>query len=409
MIWLVTAALAQDSLFDGPKNDCRSDGRPIVGTAGVANTLEAYQTTASTYSASSYLEQRVFPRLAADEDGKGGVAAMEANWVYGVSRVPMINDVSADGCPVDYLVAARSVDLYAYNAGGAFHYGRFGAFYGASVIFGYPAELTYLRAYQSFGSLALGPAFLGGALFGSYGTSAGASAYAQDLVAGMVVDADLVDLRAGYTRSRGWYASARERTFGLFGSLVLRDGLSLVGQLKAGADRVKYPDAVRRKVGTTSAFARILPLSVPTEDETGQQRQLDLTTGHLEQESLFGVADVRLAYAVRPVAQLHQASIAIHDRGYHEAANAEDSDDLGDKDRMLYAEAGVVTLPPMYYDGLPGGTFVHGRFDAVFPIRDGDEAVAYGSFGLQINDPEFVSLYPFATNAVAFRASVQGF
>ena len=45
-------------------------------------------------------------------------------------------------------------------------------------------------------------------------------------------------------------------------------------------------------------------------EEDGERKQLDLTTGHLEQEDLFGVLDLRAAYAIRPTAQLHEASVA---------------------------------------------------------------------------------------------------
>lgn len=400
IVWLAVTAQAQ--WFDDPRNDCRaSSSMPIAGTAGFANTMEALRTNASTYSASNFLEKHALRRIALDREAKNaGVALLEANFIYGVTRVPVYQeDASHGGCPAEYLIGTRAVDMYAYNGGGAFRSGRFGAFYSASVTLGYPAELAYLRAYQSTATLMFAPMMLGGALFGSWQTSAGASVYAQDLVVGALFDAEVADLRAGYTQSRGWYASVQDHWIGLFGSVVLRDGLHVVGQFRGGAERVKVPKA--DKVGRTSAFARILPLTEEPEGEGDEQ--INLTTGHLEQEGIGGVLDLRAAYAIRPTAQLHEASVAIHDPEYYAMMDGEPSSRL----RHYYFEAGFVTLPPQYYYGIEGGPKIHLRGEISFTPQFEDGKVR-GSFGFMFNDPEQTALYPFAVNALSGRAQLQG-
>jgi hypothetical protein len=312
--------------------------------------------------------------------------------------------VSFDGCPADFLISARSVDMYAYNGGGAYRNGRIGVFYAAAVTFSYPAELTYLRAYQTVGSLYLGPMFLGSAMFGSLQTAAGASGYAQDAIVGAVFDAEVADLRAGYTHSRGWYASVQDHWIGLFGSIVLRDGFRLVGQFRGGAERVQSPRAVREKVGATSLFARILPLTEPVEGLPGERaRQIDLTTGHLEQEGLFGMLDLRGAYAIRPTAQVHEASVALHDREYYLVEDGE----TPTLERHFYLEAGFVTLPALYYYGIEGGTKLHLRGEVSFTPQM-DDSQLQGGFALLFNDPEQTALYPFATDSVTFKANLKG-
>jgi hypothetical protein len=399
--WIAATASAQ--WFDDPRNDCSaSSGLPIAGTAGFDNTMQALRTNASTYSASNFLEKHALRRIAMapSEQKEVGVAMFEANFIYGVTRIPVFQeDASYGGCPAEYLIATRAVDLYAYNGGGAYRNGRLGVFYSASVTLGYPAELAYLRAYQSTATLMLAPMLLGGAMFGSWQTSSGASSYAQDLVLGAIVDAEVADLRAGYTQSRGWYASAQDHWIGLFGSVVLRDGLQLVGQFRGGAERVKVPGA--DKVGATSAFARVLPL---TEENDGERtEQINLTTGHLEQEDIGGWIDLRAAYAIKPVAQLHEASIALHDPEYYAWMDGEPTSKL----RHFYFEAGFVTLPPQYYYGVQGGPKLHLRGEMAFTpqVKDGR---LQGSFGFMYNDPEQTALYPFAVDALSGRAQLQG-
>lgn len=412
---LTLLAFADDSLFDNPKNQCSvDDSFPIAGTAGARNTLTALRTNAQTYSASAFAERHALRRIALSEAEQEGVAVAEFNASLGVARVPVYQDDALYGeCPAEYVLGTRPVDVYAYNFGIAWRKGRIGAFYASSITLGYPGELAYLRAYQTFGSVVMLPALAPLVpLTGSFQKSTGASSYAQDFVAGVMVDAGLAHVRAGYTQSRGWYLSANDKVLGLFGSVVLRDGFSVVGQFRGGLERVKLPAAVEEKIGRPSAFARLLPLTeaIAVRDAagevTGKGQQVDLFTGHLEQEGIAGVLDLRGAYAVKPVARLHEASVALHARDFYALEDATAAP-VSQSVLKPYVELGVVNVPDQYYLGLEGGMHVHLRGELLvqLPSREGAQAVSVMAL---FNDPEQVALYPFSLNRLSLRAQYRG-
>lgn len=400
--WVATASA---QFFSSPKNQCSvDDAFPIAGTSGFDNALLALRTNAATYSASSFAEKHALRSIALGERGTDvGVVQMEANLHWGVTRVPVYQEDATYGeCPAEYVLGTRPVDMYAYNLGLAFRWHRVGAFYASSVTLGYPAELAYLRMYQTMGSLVTVP-FMSVAvpLTGSFQTQTGASAYAQDFVAGVLVDLEVADLRAGYTQSRGWYLSGQDRYVGAFGSLVLRDGFTLVGQARGGLERTPLPEAVEKVVGRPSIFARSLPLTEPTDtpDTPDDQRtQLSLLTGHVAEEGLFRRVDVRFSYAFAPVVQVNDAAVAVHDPEWYVAG------DGGTPSARIhwYGEAGIVGVPPQYYYGLPGATLIQAR--AVVQGQLGEEGT--GVVTLMFNDPEQVALYPFARNSLAVRLQV---
>ncbi len=403
MIALLAAAASGQDMFDDPRNECSADdAEPIVGASGFTNTLAALRTNAATYSASNFAEKHGLRRMALDPETKGVVLG-EANIAFGVTQVPVFQtDAMTGSCPAEFVLAKRAVDIYAYNLGFAGRWGPIGAFYASSVTLGYPAELTYLRMYQTFGTLMTAP-FMTGLmpLVGSWQTESGASAYAQDFVAGVIVDAEVAHLRGGYTQSRGWYLSGQDKYLGLFGSVVLRDGLQLVGQFRGGLERVKVPGS--SKVGRPSAFARILPLTEEGDQGDGETGQIDLTTGHLEHEGLMGVLDLRGAYAIKPVAQLHEASIALHDPTWYATEDGEDPA----VDQHVYGEAGFVTTPTQYYYGMPGGTYLHLRGEYQQTLYAEGEPLGAVHVIVMFNDPEQTALYPFSVNTLSIRAQVK--
>lgn len=403
MIALVAAAVAAPL----GKNQCTvDDAYPIAGTSSFANALSALRTNAQTWSAAAFAEQHQLRRLTladrddAGDDGVIGFAAAQANLQPGVTRVAVYQEDATYGeCPAAYVLGTRPVDLYAYNVGLAFRWKRVGAFYSSAVTLGYPAELAYIRAYQTFGALTVGPMLTAMVpLTGSWSTQVGTSAYAQDFVAGVIVDAEVGDLRAGYTQSRGWYASAQDRWVGFFGSVVARDRFTRLGQARAGLLRAALPDAVASKVGRPSVFAQVLPLTEALVDGDAST-QIDLTTGNLAQEGIGGFVDVRVAYAVRPSAQVHDLALAIHDPGWYDLL-----DGVEPQGKLhLYAEAGFVNLPTQYYYGLSGGTVPQGRAELVYADGGGSVRVT-----AMVNDPEQTALYPFSVNTLALRVQGSG-
>lgn len=404
MIALLAASPALAAPPD--KNQCSvDDAFPIAGTASFANALSALRTNAQTWSAASFAETHQLRRLALaeppDDGDVVGVAAAQANIQLGVTRVAVYQeDASYGECPADYVLGTRPVDLYAYNVGFAFRWKRIGAFYSSAVTLGYPGELAYLRAYQTFGALTVGPMLTAMVpLTGSWSTQVGTSAYAQDFVAGVVVDAEVGDLRAGYTQSRGWYASAQDRWIGLFGSVVARDNFSRIGQARAGLVRANVPDKVADVVGRPSVFAQVLPLTeaVVQGGVGAAAEQVDLTTGNLAQEGLGGMVDVRVAYAIRPVAQIHDLAVGLHDRAWYDILDGATPEGKFHG----YAEAGFVNLPPQYYYGLQGGTVFQARAELQYTDGPGT-----ARFTAMFNDPEQTALYPFSVNTLAIR--IQG-
>lgn len=394
VIALVGLAFAQQ---ERGKNQCSvDDAFPIAGTAGFSNALSALRTNASTWNASTFAERHALRRLAQlPPDGLTSVVAAQTNLQLGVTRVPVFQeDASYGECPAAYVLGTRPVDLYAYNVGLAFRYGRVGAFYSSSITFGYLGELAYLRAYQTVGSMTVVPIMtLLVPLTGSWQTQLGASAYAQDFVAGAVVDLELADLRVGYTQSRGWYASAQDRGLGLFASVVARDGFQRVGQARAGLERAALPEDVADVIGRPSVFAQLLPL---TEAIGPGGEQVDLTTGNLAQEGIAGLFDVRFAYALRPVTQVHHFAFGVHDRGWF--TDADGATDLPSGELALHGgvSAGFVNLPTQYYYGLSGGTVLQARAELQLASQGGGARVA-----LLWNDPEQTALYPFSVNTLA--------
>lgn len=397
---LLLAALAGPALA-GNQYDCTNDDSyPIWGTAGYANTLEALRTNAVTYSASAFAERRLFREIAEGDFGENvGAYGYELNLTYGVSRVPVYSEDAVWGdCPTEYVLATRPVDLQAQDIGVAYRWKNVGAFYAASVAFGNSAQDPYSRVMlwsmaapiYSIVPLAFAP------ITGSWQSGTGASAFAQDWVFGAMGDYKGVYGRLGYTNSRGFYGHFEERRSGAFVGFVFKDGFRLLGQGAAGFQRFKgWPEPV----GKTSAFVRQLPLTEAvdpdtTDDQPGFIEQL--RTGHLYQEDIAGMIDVRLAYAVKPVAEVHEAVLGLHNKGW--AAGG-----VG-----VHVQGGMTTLPPQYYYGLKGGRYVSAR--AGLRYGKGLDEPGGGVFeaNLWFNDPEQTALYPFAVNAVSFRASIQG-
>lgn len=412
MIPLLAALLAPAQAQQASFNQCSNDDAfPIMGSAGFENTLAALRTNAATYSAAAFVENKGLRRIANSDEDLVVVGEFAANLTFGVSRVPVFQeDAAYGGCPVDYILATRPIDLQAYNMGLAFRKGRFGAFYAASVTFGYPGEVAGLRPIQAFGGTMVAPFVLPLLpVMGSFAMQTGASAYAQDFVLGAIVDAEVADIRAGYTQSRGWYASALQPHSGFFGSLVLRDGLSAVGQLRTGLERVPMPAELETKIGRPSLFARVLPLTdaIPVRNNagepTGESEQQNLVSGHAELEGIAEVIDVRAAYAVQPVADLREASVAFHARNFYALGDA-----TGEVPGQLYVEAGFVRLPDQWYYGLEGGTFVQFRAQYGVPFGDPEEGGGSIAGGVQFNDPEQTALYPFARNALTFHLNMSG-
>ena len=312
--WLVAAAFAQ--------NDClSSNAYPVAGTTGYRNAVTALRTNAVTYAATSFAEREVFPIRNAmrDPNAPKAVLVYEFNNLFNAAKTPMMS--FDEDCPVDRRFATHPVDLIGANLGGVFRYKRVGAYYAAGFTVGAPSSRDKFQRYA--GAIAGYPAasappLLFAPLLGNQMVLSGDSAMAIDSLGGIVVDAEIAELRAGWTATSGLHVSAADPRFGLYGNAILNDGLSEVGQFEAGARRFEPGKAIGDKVGRTSLFGRGLPLTEASERDGQRFAPEQLLTGHLVQDSIAGVLDVAAAYALAPTPQLFEGRIGVHSKGFHD-------------------------------------------------------------------------------------------
>lgn len=410
--WLAAGALAQTAT-DNVFQCTTDDALPIAGSAGFANALDALRTNAQTYSASSFLERTGLRQVALSDAPSVLTAQMDMNLAFGAARVPVYqDDAGYDGCPAAYRLGERPVDLHAYNLAIAGRKGRFGAFYSASMTMGYLADSIVLRPAQAAGTFVLAPMLLTTApVLGSWQTQQGASAFALDWVGGVVIDAELASIRGGYTRSRGFYLSAQDAKVGaLFGTVVLRDGLRAVGQLRGGVERLPLPAQVEA-IGRPSAFVRVLPLTdlVDPRDAVAEVPAVNLTTGHLEQHDIGSMVDVAFGYAVRPSPQVYNLSIAVHDAAFWDLGDGGSGTGIG-QDRLRFrAEAGFVDILPQSYYGVEGGLAPHLRIEVAsgMPAGFSGKGSRVAATALY-NDPEQTALFPYAVNTLSLHVEIRG-
>ncbi|MCB9779873.1 MAG: hypothetical protein H6742_15010 [Alphaproteobacteria bacterium] len=419
-------ALTSSARAQGIEDCLNDDSYPLAGTSGYANGLDALRINAATYNATAFAERSIFPAAIeamkadekAGEDGDGGMLGAtkqgpfsgwdpggalvyEVNQTYGVARVP-VWQYSPD-CPAEYRVATRPMDLTSANLGAAGRYGRVGFFFSSAIVYGnlgeparsqrialgvvMPVVATYALATTPFS--------------GNSQVIQGSTAWATDFIGGVSADLELVEVRAGYTASSGWYLSAGEQRIGLFGNTVARDGFSRFDQFAAGAKRVKWGELSDKGVGRSTLFARQVPMGEAEVDEGGERVTIadKLLTGHVRQDDIMGRFDIAFGYAFKPTTSVHDVEAAVHSRGFS---------DPGANPVYWRIAAGMVQLPTQHYYGLDGGTFLSVRGEVLAPLQIRDRHAADLAFTLMLNDEEQLAVFPFAYNAVTWRLNVTG-
>jgi len=223
----------------------------------------------------------------------------------------------------------------------------------------------------------------------------GGAAWSIDSIAGLSLDAEFVELRAGWVSSQGVHFSVSETTVGFFGNTVLRDGFSDLSQFAIGAKRVRWGE-VSQWIGRSTLFGRGLPL-VESQPQQQEDQGTDLITTHVEQTEIAERVDVIVSVASQPNAFLHEAQLALHTRGYYDLN--------GDFVPKMLVRGGIVTLPEQWYYAQPGGQYIHFRYEAGFRFPVGGDTSKIGelSMALLVNDAEHLALYPFAVNSAHYR------
>jgi hypothetical protein len=246
---------------------------------------------------------------------------------------------------------------------------------------------------------------------GGWTTQTGASALAMDWIGGARYEGKHAHARLGYAGSRGLYVDLGEDRVGLSVSGVVRGGeLGRFGQLKAGGQRMPLKKLVK-PLGFTSLYLRDLSFGPPVvtsvaEAAIDRGAGLDgllggvgrLRTYHFSQEDLGQYVDLDLAYATRPVKQLHLAALGAHTAEFRATRD-------GAVGTGFLAKAGLVNLPGQPILGVDGGRYFSGRLEG----RGRNEAGTLGGSGsILFNDPELLALYPFATNVSSWNISIEG-
>lgn len=415
----IATAFAQDA------SDCGSGFPAIAGTSGLENARTALTTNRQVYGAAAFAERHLFQARSEDPEASGGVVAYEWNVTHNVARVPVWVDRAASdptACPEELLLATSPLNLMAGTMGGAFRAGRFGGFYAASMTLGQPAHPNAWVDAMTFDMglpFVVLPSLMAAPVAGTgYFTSQGASAVALEWVGGVSADLDAVSLHAGYAGvSRGFYANAAERRLGLYASASLSPGgaldVDVVDLLEGGLDRLDPVQLVGdegspvAKAGVTSAFYRDLPYGAESDAGDGRRTfATRLRTGHLQQDDLFRIVDVRVAYALSPTPLVHEATVGVHNPGFVRRRQTFLEETAGG----FRVAAGMVQLPQLATLGVEGGTYPTLRADIDVDIADalGGSGFFVLRYGMQINDAEQLALYPFARNAVSYRIAVYG-
>lgn len=418
LLWAGPALASDDGFLRPEGTDCDlNGGNPIAGTAGFDNARAALQTNQNTYSATAFAERNLFPaarRKGADEDG--GTFAAQWSFTFNAAQVVSFDD-GAEGngnCPSNYRVQVRPLDMQAGNIGVTGHWGRWGLFYSSSITFGQQAYPNpFLRGMLWLGAapmyagsiVALAP------ISGGWTTQNGASALAMDWIGGGRYEGEHLHARLGYAGSRGLYVDVGEDVVGLSLSGVVRGGeLGRFAQLKVGGQRMPLKKLIK-PLGFTSLYLRDLSFGPPVVESVAAAAVADgegldgllggvgrLRTYHFSQEDLGQYVDLDIAFATRPLSQLHLAALGGHSADFRATRD-------GAVGTGFLAKAGVVNLPGQPILGVDGGSYFSGRLEG----RGRNKAGNLGGGGaILFNDPELLALYPFATNVSSWSFSIEG-
>lgn len=380
---------------------------PVAGTAGFSNGLAAIRTNAQTYSAGNFARDRL----------RGTVfMAMDFRGVFGVARVPSLctqSDSDRLGTvynqPLDVGATNLGLALPILYDSGPLHISAY-PFYASSVTTStmgarlFTTTLPLINLYPATFAPLIGSGISGGSL----------STFAVDWIGGGVFKSDVVSVQAGYTGSRGMYLDVTQEKVAIFFNTALKDGFQLddATYVIAGLQRfdllkLGVPEGNATMAGMTSVFYRRLPQAAEPE-ETGPladaRRKLNrLKTGHLRQEDIAELVDIRAAWQFGEQSQIRELTASIHTNNWHTSRLELDRDVT---DGAFFFRAGMVNLPDQPLFGVEGGPRPHLR--GVYKTASGDgwglELVA------QMNDPDLLDLYPFAYNAfgISMEMSLDG-
>lgn len=223
-----------------------------------------------------------------------------------------------------------------------------------------------------------------------------------DYIVGLdVVSGKFGSIAVGYAGSSGFFSNLTEHHARLFAGAVVDKVAENIDSpfLAGGVQSLDWllGDAAVKALGHTKLFGqRQLQVAPPASDlvqraSEDRPRVGRFSTINLEETEIAGFIDATLRMTVEPKVDLYEATLGAHSSGVG-----------GHLD--LFARAGVVKLPNLWFYGVEGGykPRIEGGvgFGRTLPGRHVIETA------IGVNDAEVLSVFPYAYNAVQFRFRV---
>jgi hypothetical protein len=374
-----------------------TDGAELIqGTARYQVAVDAAQTNAKVFGAVGAFERQILPLLSDPKRGNTSAFAFELSVVKNVVRA--LGNCSLGqrltGCP-DGLVI-HNVTVSAGNL--AINYPiskHVGIFYTSAFVAAYssPDQMDVRDAIAPFYPVmgyAFGPvSFFGKNAYNKF-TGGVLKGTGADAVLGLSVRTPYVTGFGGYTASQGLFGDFTVSDLDAFASAVFGEEFSQLSYLKVGLRDFDYLNnsELARKVGRLNLFGRRLVYNVPSAQ--GALRPglaTPITSGHVEQTSIAGRFDLYFSYRTRPRTELGEARV-------------------GARFGNVLLSGGVVNLPDLWMFGARGGykPALALRYKSDADPQDPPSVVSVEGSVL-LNDPELLTVFPYAYNAVSFKLS----
>lgn len=400
-----TAALAALAVSpDASAQDCTRTGIVTSSTdyAVAATMAGRYMRLAN---AASYADKRLLKALDEAPEKSGGkfVFGVRWDWFFGASDGQAT--LSGNGCPN---IGKVPFDMYSANFGIATGYGPIYGFYASSV--------GVAAAQDNFGRVA-------GAMFtpivGNFysvvapftGSKAGTTKgiiYSFDFIGGLGVSHRYVNASVGYVGSSGLFARVTQLDTKLAGAAALRAATQELAYLRAGLDYIKL---IKSQAMTFAPYFRQIQQSPPqrlldagegTFEDVKDLKGFAFRTAHLEVADLLKYLDVQAAYGLPPFNNLHQLGLRGHTPGVSLAGPPRDERGKPRKvDGGFALSLGVVRVPEQRLLNQKGGPLINVSAEAIF-------LNGLGRLAFHLNNPEILSQYPTASNAVNVTFEVAG-
>jgi hypothetical protein len=381
----------------------------------------AREAHARTYSAVAALEREVLKLPDNGDDGQG-VFHMGIDGLMGVTELPSI------ACGE---LGMQGYDVSAYNLVLAGRGKRFGLFYSAAGNSGivYPDGIT--RTVKHGGSMIIGHYYaftaplwgsrvinadeadesLFASSFSSITSDSDVGGISLDYVAGASVDAEIVQIGAGYVGSQGAYVHLVQPHSGAFLELIndLRDAEDIdpLRFLQTGIEALWL---LRNQSSATDAyFSRyqlVLPSGAVTGGEPVTEEEETFSLTEIRQRDLIGdgYLDVELSTQIKPDPAFYEGTVRVHTPNYHPDIVLRRDESLRDFEGGGAVAVGLINLPERPWFGVEGG--VKPTLNAELYGLAVEETGTWIRASFKLNDPDTLILFPYAQGAWQFHLSI---